>query len=217
MHIDQHRERLCERLSLLATLVESAFVTTMASAAERSFLEGGRLAIIHDEIASLALAIHAEAVEFLVRFRPVATDLQFATTTLACCADLQVAAVAIEGFAGLMGRVDPSTFSESVPSIDRMASCVHTVVSLAADAIAERDGSAYEAVRELHADAAAVRELVRHEVTVAVIRPQAAIDRLIEVDAAGCMLERIAAVAAACVRRLARAGIVERGLPLETA
>jgi len=203
MQIDQHRARLRERLSRLATLVEAAFVATIASAAERRLVPLGRLPTLHDDIAALAHEIHVDAVEFLVRFRPVATDLQFAATVLACSADLQMSAVAIDGLAGLVDGIDVPTVADSVPALDRLMSSAHVVVSLATDAICEWDAAAHDAVRTACDHARALRERIRAEVAAGVVRPQAAVERLLDADAAGCLLERIAAAAAACVRRLA--------------
>lgn len=206
MQIDQHRARLRERLARLATLVEAAFVATIASAAERRLVPLGRLPMLHDDIADLAQEIHADAVEFLVRFRPVATDLQFAATVLACSADLQVSAVAIDGLAGFVEGIHLPAVSEHVPALDRLMSSAHVVVSLATDAICECDVTAHEAVRAACDRVRGLRERIRDEVSVAVTRPQAAVEGLLDVDAAGCLLERIAATAAACVRRLAASG-----------
>jgi translation initiation factor IF-2 len=51
------------------------------------------------------------------------------------------------------------------------------------------------------------------EVAAGMIRPQAAVERLLDADAAGCLLERIAATSTACVRRLAGTGAADPLVP----
>jgi phosphate uptake regulator len=213
MQIDQHRAQLRERLARLATLVEAAFVATIASAAERRLVPLGRLPTLHDDIAGLAHEIHLDAVEFLVRFRPVATDLQFTATVLACSADLQVSAVAIDGLAGLVASLDEPAVADHVPALDRLMSSAHVVVSLATDAICEWDAAAHDAVRTGCDQAQTLRERIRDEVAAGMMRPQAAVERLLDADAAGCLLERIAATSTACVRRLAGTGAADPLVP----
>ena len=118
MHIDQHRERLRERIALLAALVEGAYVATIASASERSVAPSGRMALLHDDIVSLSQEVQAEATQFLVRFRPVASDLHFATAALGCCADLQVAAIAAD-----LKITIRTVFNPFYSVADNLASC----------------------------------------------------------------------------------------------
>lgn len=214
MHIDRQRERLRDRVATLATLVERAFVTTFASASEQAMVPSERLIDIQDDIVGLAHSTHADAIEFLVRFRPVATDLQFVTTALGCSADLQVAAVAIDGVAGLWERLEPTRNADLVPSLDRMMACTHAVVSMASDAIGSWDARGYEAIRAARGDLRAVRELVRSEVAKAAMRPTAPVEGLLDADTASCLLDRVAAASAACVRRLTRTGAAEPLAPL---
>lgn len=206
MHIDQHRERLKERIALQATLLENAFVSAVAAFADRPAVPRGRLAMLHDDIVGLAQELHAEATMFLVRFRPVASDLQFATTVLGCCADLQVAAVAAARVDAMSGDAERRAAKQAVPSLDRLASCVYVVVSLMSDAVTEWDSSAVDAVTEAQGEATAVRERLRSEVAAAVVRKEVDADAVMRIDAIACLLERVAAVSAACTRRLARIG-----------
>jgi phosphate uptake regulator len=210
MHIDQHRERLRERIALLAALVEGAYVATIASASERSVAPSGRMALLHDDIVSLSQEVQAEATQFLVRFRPVASDLHFATAALGCCADLQVAAVAAARVDAVGGETEWALAKSAVPSLDRLASCVYVVVSLMVDAVNEWDPSAVDAVGEARNEAVVVREQVRAEVAEAVVRAGLDADAVMRIDAIACLLERIAAVSAACTRRLARIGPVDQ-------
>ena len=214
MHIDRQRERLRDRVATLATLVERAFVTTFASASEQAMVPSERLIDIQDDIVGLAHSTHADAIEFLVRFRPVATDLQFVTTALGCSADLQVAAVAIDGVAGLWERLEPTRNADLVPSLDRMMACTHAVVSMASDAIGSWDARGYEAIRAARGDLRAVRELVRSEVAKAAMRPTALVEGLLDADTASCLLDRVASASAACVRRLTRTSAAEPLAPL---
>jgi len=211
MHIDQHRGRLRDRIALQATLLEGAYVAAVAAAADRADAPSGRTAMLHDDMVDVAQEVQAEATEFLVRFRPVASDLQFATTVLGCCADLQVAAVAAARIDTLHGEVERRVARAAVPSLDRLASCVYVVVSLMADAVAEWDPSAVDAVAEAQSEVAAVREKLRGEVAAAVVRPEADAATVLRIDTIACLLERIAAVSAACTRRLSRVGASSQG------
>jgi phosphate uptake regulator len=205
MHIEQHRERLRDRIALQATLLEGAYVTAVATAADRAAGPSGRTAILHDDMVSVAQEVQAEATEFLVRFRPVASDLHFATTVLGCCADLQAAAVATARIDALHGDVERRVARAALPSLDRLASCAYVVVSLMADAVAEWDPAAVDAVTEAQGEVVAVREKLRGEVAAAVVRMEADADTVLRIDTVACLLERIAAVSAACTRRLSRA------------
>jgi phosphate uptake regulator len=206
MHIDQHRERLRDRIALQATLLEGAYVAAVAAAADRADGPSGRTAMLHDDMQSVAEEAQAEATEFLVRFRPVASDLHFATSVLGCSADLQAAAVAAARIDVLHGDVERRVARAAVPSLDRLASCVYVVVSLMADAVAEWDPSAVDAVTEAQGEVAAVREKLRGEVAAAVVRLEADADTVLRIDTIACLLERIAAASAACTRRLSRTG-----------
>lgn len=208
MHIDQHRERLRERVALLAALVEGAYVATIASASERPVTPSGRMALLLDDIVSLSQEVQAEATQFLVRFRPVASDLHFATAALGCCADLQVAAIAAARADEIGGEQEWALAKSTVPSLDRLASCVYVVVSLMVDAVNEWDPSAVDAVGEARNEVVVIREKVRAEVADAVVRDGVDADAVMRIDAVACLLERIAAVSAACTRRLARIGPV---------
>jgi phosphate uptake regulator len=206
MHIDQHRERLRERIALLAALVEGAYVATIASASEPPALPSGRVALLHDDIVGLSQEVQAEATQFLVRFRPVASDLHFATVALGCCADLQVAAVAAARADEMGGEIAWALAKSAVPSLDRLASCVYVVVSLMVDAVNAWDPSAVDAVGEVRNEVVVIREKVRAEVADAVVREGTDADVVMRIDAIACLLERIAAVSASCTRRLARIG-----------
>lgn len=208
MHIDRQRERLRERVATLATLLEGALVATIAVPAAAVAAGSARRGVIHDDIAAVARDLQADAIEFLARYRPVATDLQFATTVLGCCADLQVAAVATCGLDALLQTLDREAAVLAVPSFDRLAACVGVVVSLAADAVGEWDAEASDAIRDSHAEVADVRERIRGEIAAGVIARRLDPEHLVGVDAAACMLERVAAATAACVRRLARGRVV---------
>ena len=206
MQIDQHRERLRERIALLAALVEGAYVATIVSASEPPVVASGRMALLHDDIVSLSQEVQAEATQFLVRFRPVASDLHFATAVLGCCADLQVAAIAAARADEIGGEVAWALAKLEVPSLDRLVSCVYVVVSLMVDAVNEWDPSAVDAVGEARNEAIVVRDKVRAEVADAVVRAEMDGDAVMRIDALACLLERIAAVSASCTRRLARIG-----------
>lgn len=206
MHIDQHRERLRERIALLAALVEGAYVATIASASEPPVVPSGRIALLHDDIVSLSQEVQAEATQFLVRFRPVASDLHFATAALGCCADLQVSAIAAARADEIGGELEWALAKSAVPSLDRLAACVYVVVSLMVDAMNEWDPSAVDAVGDAWNEALVVREQVRGEVADAVVRAEMDVDAVMRIDAIACLLERIAAVSASCTRRLARIG-----------
>lgn len=206
MHIDQHRERLRERIALLAALVEGAYVATTASGSEPPVAASGRMAILHDDIVTLSQEVQAEATQFLVRFRPVASDLHFATAVLGCCADLQVAAVAAARADEMGGEHEWALAKSAVPSLDRLVSCVYVVVSLMVDALNEWDPSAVDAVGEARNDAILVREQVRDEVAKAVVRAGSDADLVMRIDAIACLLEQITAMSVSCTRRLARIG-----------
>lgn len=205
MHIDQHRERLRDRIALQATLLEGAYVAAVAAATDRADGPSGRTALLYDDVVTVAQEVQAEATEFLVRFRPVASDLQFATSVLGCCADLQAAAVAAARIDALHGELERRVARAALPSLDRLASCVYVVVSLMADAVAEWDPLAVDAVAEAQGEVAAVREKLRGEVAAAVVGMEGDADTVLRIDTIACLLERIAAVSAACTRRLSRA------------
>jgi len=80
-----------------------------------------------------------------------------------------------------------------------------------ADAVAEWDPSAVDAVAEAQSEVAAVREKLRGEVAAAVVRPEADAATVLRIDTIACLLERIAAVSAACTRRLSRVGASSQG------
>jgi hypothetical protein len=67
-----------------------------------------------------------------------------------------------------------------------------------------------DAVGEARNEAVVVREQVRAEVAEAVVRAGLDADAVMRIDAIACLLERIAAVSAACTRRLARIGPVDQ-------
>lgn len=208
MQIDRQRERLRERVATLATLVEGALVATVAAPATAAAAGSARRGVIHDDIAAVARDLQADAIEFLARYRPVATDLQFALTVLGCCADLQVAAVATCGLDALLQTLDRKAASLAVPSFDRLAACVGVVVSLATDAVGEWDAEVSDAIRNSHAEVTDVRERLRSEIAAGIIARRLDPEHLVAVDTAACMLERVAAATAACVRRLSRGQVV---------
>jgi hypothetical protein len=112
-----------------------------------------------------------------------------------------------------VGGIDVPAVVESVPALDRLMSSVHVVVSLATDAICEWDAAAHDPVRIGCDQARTLRERIRDEVAAGVVRPQAAVEWLLDADAAGCLLERIAATSTACVRRLAGTGAADPLVP----
>jgi len=103
--------------------------------------------------------------------------------------------------------------ADHVPALDRLMSSAHVVVSLATDAICEWDAAAHDAVRTGCDQVRTLRERIRDEVAAGMMRPHAAVERLLDADAAGCLLERIAATSTACVRRLAGTGAADPLVP----
>jgi hypothetical protein len=63
-----------------------------------------------------------------------------------------------------------------------------------------------DAVGEARNEVVVIREKVRAEVADAVVREGVDADAVMRIDAVACLLERVAAVSAACTRRLARIG-----------
>ncbi len=104
------------------------------------------------------------------------------------------------------GEREWASAKSAVPSLDRLAACVYVVVSLMVKALNEWDPSAVDSVGEARNEALVVREQVRGEVAEAVVREAADADVVMRIDALACLLERIAAVSASCIRRLARIG-----------
>jgi len=204
VHIDRQRERLQDRIATLATLLEGAFVATINAPAAPAAAGAACREWIHDDIAATVRDLEADAIQFLARYRPVANDLQFVTTMLGCCADLQVAAVATCGLDALLQTLDRQAAAAAVPSFDRLAACVSVVVALAADAVGTWDTEAFDRIRESRAEVTEVRERLRKEIAAGVVARRLDAEHLIGLDTAACMLERVAAATASCARRLGR-------------
>lgn len=198
---DEQRERLREQVSLLATLVEGAYTVAITPPIAATMAGGWRTVTIQDALASLSAGMHADVMAYLACFRPVAADLRFATVVLGCVVDLRTAAAGIASVSGTLDGVDRPT---TLPAISRLASLVHVVVCLMADAIVAWDVTAGDAARAAHREVALMREQMHVELTKALVQPEADIGTLLEIDAIGCLLERISSASGSCVRRLAK-------------
>lgn len=209
MRLETARDRLWEKLSLLAILVEGEFVMAAASVTTPSVLQAERLAIAAEEIACLAEDVRAQCLEFLVRFRPIAIDLHVVTTALACCSDLLAAAAAINGFTMLSTFVDPWTNTNFIPAFEQLVWSVQMLVGVAVDAIGSLDGTCFTAIREMHDHVIALREQLSAEVAAAAGQSPSAVERLIAAADVACYLEKVAAMFTACVRGVSRVGAVD--------